>query len=204
MGPVEGRDNSPVNRALTINITTLIFCQYTPHTQHVIVSAWPRVLHNTGSQHVNTVSGSSSPPHMPPCPVCYSQQQPAFCSGEIDIESWTPDTWPGAAGSWLVLTPSVSNISTLSHVSLTSQIFLLTPDIFTAFTAFYNVARGSSSRCLLLLEGWHALLMALLVLNSWPLTIIARYQLSHCITFGHYCSNKAERLRDRRIHLDAR
>ena len=98
-----------------------------------------------------------------------------------------------------------SNTSTPSHVSLTSQIFLLTPDIFTAFTAFYDVARGSSSsRCLLLLEGWHALLMALLVLNSWPLTIIARYQLSHCITFGHYCSNKAERLRDRRIHLDAR
>ena len=45
------------------------------------------------------------------------------------------------------------------------------------------------------------LLMALLVLNSWPLTIIARYQLSHCITFGHYCSNKAERLRDRLIYI---
>ena len=114
---------------------------------------------------------------------------------------WTHGLVP--AGAWLVLSPSVSNISTPSHVSLTSQTFLLTPDIF---TAFYDVARGrsSSTRCLLLLEGWHALLMALLVLNSWPLTIIARYQLSHCITFGHYCSNKAERLRDRRIHLDAR
>ena len=132
-----------------------------------------------------TVSGSSPPPHMPPCPVCYCQQQPAFCSGEIDIETWTLDTWRLPAGAWLVLTPSVSNISTPAHVSLTKQIFLLTPDIFTAFTAFYDVARGSSSRCLLLLEGWHVLCSAngivsfkfVAINNHCPVSIISLHHI---------------------------
>ena len=124
--------------------------------------------------------------HMPPCPVCYCQQQPAFCSGEIDIETWTLDTWRLLpAGAWLVLTPSVSNISTPAHVSLTKQIFLLTPDIFTAFTAFYDVARGSSSRCLLLLEGWHVLCSAngivsfkfVAINNHCPVSIISLHHI---------------------------
>ena len=109
---------------------------HTTHTQHVITSAWPGVLHNTGSQHVNTVSGSSSPPHMPPCPVCYSQQQPAFCSGEIDIESWTPDTWLGAAGAWLVLTPSV--FCNIKHIHALACL-LDFADIFTDSRYFYCI-----------------------------------------------------------------
>ena len=149
------------------------------------MSSYLCVLNNSGSQHVITVSGSSAPPHMPPCPVCYCQQQPAFCSGEIDIETWTLDTWRLPAGAWLVLTPSVSNISTPAHVSLTKQIFLLTPDIFTAFTAFYDVARGSSSRCLLLLEGWHVLCSAngivsfkfVAINNHCPVSIISLHHI---------------------------
>lgn len=90
-----------------------------------------------------------------------------------------------AAGAWLVLTPSVSNISTPAHVSLTKQIFLLTPDIFTAFTAFYDVARGSSSRCLLLLEGWHVLCSAngivsfkfVAINNHCPVSIISLHHI---------------------------
>ena len=148
------------------------------------MSAWPGVLHNSGSQHVITVSGSSPPPHISHATMP-SLLLPAAASILLR-GNWYRDLDTGhmaaAAGAWLVLTPSVSNISTPAHVSLTKQIFLLTPNIF---TAFYDVARGNSSRCLLLLEGWHVLCSAngivsfkfVAINNHCPVSIISLHHI---------------------------